>query len=284
VSQEQESLETARIIKLLADGHASEAWPQFLKIYSNNILKLVRRFARNEEDASDCFLFVCEQLAQNKFRRLRKYDRRRGARLSTWLYSVTYNLCLDWRRTRCPRYRTFQSIAALPLFDQEVFHIHFEQNLSIQETFETIATTYPEVTRAQFNCALQRVGEALTPKQRQLIQARRPMQVFTDVESVSSEDSVDSMSGVDPQGSASQLERSEQLTIALKKLSEESRQLLHLRYTLDFSLVEIAQMLGLANAQAADRRIVAALKLMYEFMNADGPEISGSDPYKLAKV
>ena len=74
------------------------------------------------------------------------------------------------------------------------------------------------------------------------------------------------------------------MTAALEKLSEESRQALHLRYTLDYSLNEVAQTLGLANAQAADRRVVAALKQMYEFMNLYGPETSGFDPYKLVEV
>lgn len=102
------------ILDALSSGAGEDAWAEFLRLYSPLVLKISRLFARDSDQASDCFLFVCERLARDRFRRLRRFRPEGPARFSTWLYAVTRNLCLDWWRREFGRHRVFGSVARRP--------------------------------------------------------------------------------------------------------------------------------------------------------------------------
>jgi RNA polymerase sigma-70 factor (ECF subfamily) len=86
----------------LRSGDPASAWTLFLSAYSTNLMKVIRRLATDEESRSDCFVFVCEHLRAQDCRRLARFEPDGTARFTTWLYSVTWNLCLDWKRTQRP--------------------------------------------------------------------------------------------------------------------------------------------------------------------------------------
>ncbi len=255
-----------QLFDLLEQKQTEQAWPLFLQLYSNRVLQIVWRFAKEEDDRSDCFLFVCEQLSRKDCRRLRKFDLAGPAKFTTWLHAVVFNLCRDWRRTKFPRYRIFRSISELPDFEREVFHYHFERGMNLQETLEVLRYTYPDITRAQVVDAAAKLQKQITPRQRRLLLARRPK-----LESLSTgpeigptmRDLPANDQSTEPEVVADRQQLEIALNNALQALDPRDLLILRLRFQRDLSLAEIATLTGNANAQAVDRqiqRIVEALR------------------------
>ena len=117
------------LLEELQSGDAQLAWRTFLTSYSDLIYGVIRTFARNADHAGDCFLFVCEKLADKKYRRLRSFRPDGRARFSTWLRVVVRNLCLDWHRAHFGRRQVFRSVASLSAIEQEIFGLLFLRRL-----------------------------------------------------------------------------------------------------------------------------------------------------------
>ena len=261
----------SQLFELLEQKQTEQAWPLFLQLYSNRVLQIVWRFAKDEDDRSDCFLFVCEQLSRKNCRRLRKFDPVGPAMFTTWLHAVVFNLCRDWRRTKFPRYRIFRSVSGLPEFEREVFHYHSERGMNLQETLEILRYSYPHITRAQVADAAAKLQNQITPRQRRLLLARRPK-----VESLSarSEGSpamrdlpADDESS-DPEVAADNRQWEAALSNALKEFDPADLLILRLRFQRDLSLAEIATLTGIANAQAVDRQIQKIVDVLRQRMTA----------------
>lgn len=89
----------------LSSSDAVRAWREFLVAFGP-VLQQVARLQESDTDAAaDCFLFVCEHLAQDRFRRLRQFRPGGPASFPTWLRSVARNLCIDWHRKTRGRVR-----------------------------------------------------------------------------------------------------------------------------------------------------------------------------------
>ena len=86
------------ILAELSSFRAEKAWKAFLDSFSTMIMQVVRQFQGQTNHANECFLFVCEKLSDNGFRRLLQFDTRGKARFRTWLKLVDVNLCVDWHR------------------------------------------------------------------------------------------------------------------------------------------------------------------------------------------
>ena len=258
-----------QLFELLEQKQTDQAWPLFLQLYSNRVLQIVWRFAKDEDDRSDCFLFVCEQLRCKNCRRLRKFDPAGPAMFTTWLHAVVFNLCRDWRRTKFPRYRIFRSISALPDFEQEIFHYHFERGMNLQETLEVLRYSYPHITRAQVADASAKLQIHITPRQRRFLLARRPK-----VESLSNEqesgpamrDLPASDQSTEPEVAADRQQLEIALSKAIKELDPGDLLILRLRFQRDVSLAEIASLTGNANAQAVDRQIQKTVEALRQRM------------------
>jgi DNA-directed RNA polymerase specialized sigma subunit len=266
-----EEVRRIQLFELLEQKQTEQAWPLFLQLYSDRVLRIVRRFAKNEDDRADCFLFVCEQLHRKNCRRLRKFDPAGPAMFTTWLHAVTFNLCRDWRRTKFPRYRIFRSISGLPDFEQEIFHCHFERGMNLQETLEALRYTYPHITRAEVADAAAKLQSHITSRQRRLLLARRPK-----LESLSSgqegnpatQDLPDNDRSSEPEVAADRQQLDTALNNALKALEPGDLLILRLRFQRDLSLAEIATLTGVANAQAVDRQIQKIVEALRQKMTS----------------
>jgi len=253
-----DQIQRIQLFELLDQQQTDQAWPLFLQLYSGRVLQIVRRFTKDEDDRADCFIFVCEQLRRKKCRRLRKFDPAGPAMFTTWLHAVVFNLCRDWRRTKFPRYRVFRSVSGLPEFEQEVFHLHFERAMNLQETLEALRYVHPHITRAQVADAAATIQKHITPRQRRLLLARRPK-----MESLSSgaeggpatQDIPDNNPTSEPDFAADRQQLEVALNNALMKLAPADLLILRLRFQRDLSLAEIAILTGNSNAQAVDRKI-----------------------------
>ena len=275
-----DDLQLARILDLFARNRVEEAWRAFLWAYSPLILQVVRLFARDEDAVSDCYLFACGHLSRRGGRRLRRFDPSGAATFSTWLHAVVYNLCRDWRRSKYPRRRAFRSISGLPAFDQEVFHLHFERRMTEAETLEALRPRFPAVTEARLAGSIEGLRARLSSRQLWLLQTRRPK-----LESLSAPAPDGEMAerqiadpGSNPETVASRREQGIFLDRALEGLPAADRLCLRLRFEQDLSLAEIAKLMGLRNAQAADRRLRNILQGLRRQMGST--EISRTVPCK----
>jgi RNA polymerase sigma factor (sigma-70 family) len=98
-------LDISRLLGELASASPTEAWSEFLEDYAPVLQQVVHLFETETDAAADCFLFICEHLASDQFRRLRKFRPGGPASFPTWLRAVARNLCVDWHRKTRGRLR-----------------------------------------------------------------------------------------------------------------------------------------------------------------------------------
>lgn len=254
-----EEQQIAFMIERLGSAQGEAAWTDFLNEFSTIILQVVRLFEREPDASADCFLFVCEELSRKGFRRLRRFRVDGRASFPTWLRAVVRNLCLDWHRKEFGRYRIFESVGRLNSFECSVFSAVYERGLNEDEALVVIRADHPELTSEKFDECLGRIRQILTPRQRWLIAARRPK-----VESLSGEEGrADGREIPDPKPNPESLalaeERGRAVEQALGNLSRAERLVLRLRFEQGLKLREVADLLGLKDAQTADRRVSEAL-------------------------
>jgi RNA polymerase sigma factor (sigma-70 family) len=253
-----EDEQIARILCELRSRKASNAWAEFLDLYSSLILRVVRLFERDPDHVSDCFLFVCEQLSQKQFRRLRRFRPKGKAIFSTWLRAVVRNLCLDWHRREFGRDRVFQSVARLDPVDQEVFSCLFLQGMSSEEAVLLLQPRFPYLTKALMDKIEDRLRSSLSSRQLWLLETRRPRS--TQLVEVGAEGNGPpppqiADPGHDPEAVAVLREQIGALQRGLAQLSKRERFLVRLRYEHGLTLKQVARLAGIESPQKADRKI-----------------------------
>ena len=167
-----DDLQTDDLLRQLRSRDSREAWARFLEHYSPLLFDVARRFERDAEPVADCYLYICEQLSENGFRRLLRFRPDGPARFSTWLCAVARNLCLDWHRREFGRHRVFESVARMPALDQEIFRGLLVERLPIEDLFLKLAPRHPNLAIEQVAERAEAVGEALTSRQRWLLTVR----------------------------------------------------------------------------------------------------------------
>lgn len=265
----------------LLNGQSERAWSEFLSQYSTNLSKVIRRFASTQDEQSDCFVFVCEHLAANDCRRLRKFDPNGSAQFTTWLYSVTFNLCRDWHRTLHPRRARFRSLAALTAFEREVYHLVYEMKCEAAQLLERLRGKHPHLSPELLQSALDVLSATITPSQRGRLQSREPRLVPLD--DTSPEELTQGHAGSttaisDPADQADADQLQALLQRALERLPAHERLLLRLRYEKELTLAEIARVAGLKNTQAADRALRRIVETLKSQVAAGSTENAASGP------
>lgn len=81
-------IEEKELIRAAQDGDL-KAFETLIGLYENNIYKLCLKILQNEEEAADAFQEVCLKI----WKQLRHY--KGDAKLSTWIYRLTTNQCID---------------------------------------------------------------------------------------------------------------------------------------------------------------------------------------------
>ena len=252
-----------RVLHELRSRNPREARASFLKIYSPLILDVARLFERDDDSVGSCYLFVCEHLRENGFRRLLRFRADGPASFSTWLRAVARNLCLDWHRQEFGRHRVFESVARLPALDQEIFTALYLDCLPPEEAFLKLQPRVPGLTAAQLSEGIGRVRQALTPRQRWLLSVRRARSAH-DLAGLARHDDEALQEipseALNPESWAALQEKRAALVRGMASLSARERLLIRLRFERDLTLEEIANLLELDNPQSADRRIKEAIE------------------------
>lgn len=256
-------LPSARILADLSSHRHCEAWNQFLQRYSPTIMQIARRYEYDQDRVQDCYLFICEKLSNNNFRRLLNYRPEGSASFRSWLSVVVANLCIDWKRHTQGRARPFMAIRKLSRLDQMVFKYRFQQRLGKHACLAMLENSFPGVTEPQVANSVSRINATLSQKQQWMLSIRR-----------ANEESLDapggrelSEPGPNPEQVAARSEQLETLVEALSKLSKHHRLLIRLRFQQELSLKEIARLTRLGDPFRARRHIQAALAELSKYMN-----------------
>jgi RNA polymerase sigma factor (sigma-70 family) len=258
------------LLKELDSPNAEEAWAQFLSCYSAHIYQVIRHLESDIDHSADCFQYVCEQLIENRSRRLRKFKGEGAATFVTWLRAVVRNLCIDWHRKQFGRQRQFRAIARLPVFDQEVFRIIYERAIPPDECLSMLTAQFPNTTTARIDASRARIENLLTTNQRWLLTKRMHAGNGNELTSLDQPESFLSElpdSQPDPEAAAITNERRQELRRALAQLSPGDRLLIRLRFEEGLTLDKAAEVLGLGNAQRADRQVKAILERLTKLMS-----------------
>jgi len=262
----EERSTTANLLHKLSSIEAGVAWVEFLELYAAMIVSVASQFEYEQDRVNDCFLYVCEQLNDDGFRRLLKFDTAGRATFRTWLGSVVFNLCVDWHRREYGRATLLPAISALPEFDQSVYRMVVEQGMDKETCFQSLRADFPDLTRELIARAVARVWSLLTPRQRWQISVRNRGR--KQACGSSSQEYLEWLPdpAMGPDAEAEQRQAFESLQDAMSRLPAEQRLLLRLRFQEGLTLKKIAQLKYRGDVNVAWRRIQAATDALFRYL------------------
>jgi len=255
---------TANLLRRLMSTDAGVAWVEFLELYAPLIMSTASQFEYEQERVHDCFLYVCEQLNDNGFRRLLKFDTTGKASFHTWLGSVVFNLCVDWHRREYGRATLLPAISALPAFDQAVYRMVIEQGMDKEACFQSLRADFPDLTRELLAKAVARVYSLLTPRQRwQIIVRNRGRKR---ARGSSMQENLERLPdpAMGPDREAQKRQDLEILQAAMSHLPADQRLLLRLRFQEGLTLKKIAQLKYHGDVNGTWRHIQAAMEALFK--------------------
>jgi len=176
-NENKNKLSSSELLAQLKSSERSKAWQQFLDVYSPTIKHIATQYGYDRERLSDCYVFICEGLSDNNFRRLLSYQPEGSASFRSWLKVVIANLCIDWHRQQHGRSRPFKTIRRLSPSDQMVFKYRFQQRMSFSACLETLLPQFPEMNEIQLAGAVNRINTTLSPEQFRLLDLRHAKMV-----------------------------------------------------------------------------------------------------------
>ena len=255
---------TAHVLQGLRSPNPGEAWLDFLDLCGPVLYHVALIQTHREDAAADCYIYVCEKLADNDFKRLLKFDPGGDASFTTWLRVVARNLCFDWHRTRFGRHRPFKALGDLSPLESEVYKLRFTNGASRDETLQQISKTFPTVGADEVFAIEERLEKSLNARQRWILSSRRQVQNSVSAVTTTEEGHPVAIEIADPNPNQEVLvvtaEERLQLRKAVAALPPDERLLLQLRFEQDLSLDEVARLCGLGDGQRVHRRISAVLK------------------------
>jgi RNA polymerase sigma factor (sigma-70 family) len=245
----------ASMLFALSSAERDSAWCAFLDRYSGLIYHVVGSFDRDPDRKGSCFLFVCEQLAARDFRRLRKFDQAGRANFSTWLCAVVRNLCLDWHRKENGRHRVFGSVARRNATDQLLFEVVFRRGFSTEEARQELSRRGVELSFAAVEERICELRRCLSSRQLWLLSSGKAVLHSLEGEEEGSYTVDPPDPAPDPEALVALRETHRNISVALASLTESDRLLIRLRYQEGLTLQQVAKLVGLRDAQTADRRL-----------------------------
>jgi RNA polymerase sigma factor (sigma-70 family) len=257
----------ASILSAITFAERQSAWSGFLDRYSGLIYHVVLSFDHDPDRSGNCYLFVCEQLSANDFRRLRKFDPAGAASFSTWLCAVARNLCLDCHRKEHGRYRVFGSIAQRSAADQILFELVFRQGFSVEEARGELSRRRIGLSFAEVEDRINELRRCVSSRQLWLLSCGKGVaeSVNNGEEGAYVVEPADT--APDPEALVALRETHEQVSAALASLSDSDRLLVRLRYQEGLTLQQVARLVGLKDAQTADRRLRDVLEHLRQVLS-----------------
>jgi RNA polymerase sigma factor (sigma-70 family) len=173
MSTTPDHLSELRWLKQLATPAAGDAWKAFLQRYAGVLVSVVRQYQRDEQSINDAFLFVCERLTDNGFRRLQSWKPKEGARFDSWLRAVVANLCIDFLRTQTGRTRPPRAVEALGELQQRVPITGSGQHLNMAECLEALRPQFPDLNELSLAAVIADLNHNLDSRQHWRLKVRQ---------------------------------------------------------------------------------------------------------------
>ena len=124
-----------------AGAGAAVRWPEFVREYSTFILGCIRRFTTDPDERMDMYAHVCVRLRADDCRRLKQF-RGHGdegdCKFTTWLATVTLNLCREWIRVNRGRRRFYKAIERLTAKHALVFKHRYWNGYTSEQILEVL--------------------------------------------------------------------------------------------------------------------------------------------------
>lgn len=231
-------------------------------------MHIAGQYEHHRDRLHECYLYICEKLSDNGFRRVLSFQPEGSASFRSWLNVVIANLCIDWRRQCQGRVRPFKSIARLSAFDQMVFKYSFQQGLSLQACLASMQAHFPDLNELRLVSAVSRLNQALTPRQHWFLSTRQTKSVSLDQAEAGGSSLEPVEPGPGPEQATAQSQAKDSLHQALAQLSPRQRLLIKLRYQQELSLKEVARLMRLGDPFRARRHIQAALDTLARHFEA----------------
>ncbi len=115
------------------------AWEIFIDRYADIIFKTLQRSGFDYDQAMERFVYICEKLCEQNFRRLKtiQYTGNQGE-LTPWLKQVVARLSINWTWSEDGRNRLFKAISNLSKREQKIFELYFRRGLLPSEIHEQL--------------------------------------------------------------------------------------------------------------------------------------------------
>lgn len=245
------------------------AWELFIEKYADPLFSYLHNLGFNYDQAMDRFVYICEKLCEQDFRRLRmiRYAGSSGD-LTPWLRKVAKNLCINWAWSTDGRRRLFKPIARLPEREQRIFELYFWKGMSPSEIYERLHLLEHEgsIDLIEVLDSLERIFSVLSHKN-----LWRLMSNLARRREAISLDEVDEETGARVEFADSvpnaeetliQKEAAERMSRALEGLSPREQLVIRFRYEEGMAIKEIAEMLHLGEQEvkASVKAILVKLK------------------------
>lgn len=236
----------------LFDTDPERAWDEFLDRYAGLVLAILRHLGFDHDEAMDRFVYVCEKLCEQKFRRLRtiRFAGRQGE-ITPWLRTVVKHLSVNWAWSVDGRKRLFKSIAELPARERRTFELYFWRGLAPSEIHEQLRVEEQSGVRlVEVLDALEVIFAHLSENQKwrlmsQLTRNRQAVRIAD--EDPETRIAFEPQDGeVNPEEALLRQERRQFVEEALAGLAPRERLVLQLRYEEALTFAEVAEIMSLS--------------------------------------
>lgn len=243
----------------LRGPNAPAAWEAFLREYSPFLYQVARAYSEDDDEAAECFVNICEQLAKRSFRRLLQFKPDGTASFTTWIRVVCRNLCFDWHRRQTGRRRYLKPLQSMAALDIQVYRSRFEDGLSTEQTLERLRPAFPELCSHEVVEAEERIQRSLTSRQQWILSRRKVPTISLLNDNGEEELATLPDRSIDLERTYCDRERQTHLQANVARLSADEQRLLRLRFENDLSFQQIARVARLGDAQRAHRHLSAIL-------------------------
>lgn len=249
----------------------SWAWQRFLDRYADLIFGQLQRIGFDYDEAMERFVYVCEKLTEDDFRRFRRIERLGDqGELTPWLRQVVKNLAINWLVSQDGKRVVFKAVAAMSDLDRLVFEGYFWRGESPSELCATLGRHGAgDVTLLDVLDSLDRLHGVLDANRRWRLLAgllrRRPKLAIAGRELGGVPEDVLPAAGRTPEQDLLRGERRARLAGALATLPDALRLTIQLRYEDGLTIAQTARLLAISEnevrsrARAAKRELVKLL-------------------------
>ncbi len=224
------------------------AWELFNERYADVIFSHLQRLGFDYDQAMDRFVYICEKLCEQDFRRLKsiRYAGRFGD-LKPWIQTVVKRLSINWAWSVNGRKRLLKPIQRLPLQEQRIFELYFWKGLLPSVIQEQIQLEQKQISLPEVFEGLEHIFSVLSQKKlwrlvSNLVRIRRELSL----------DAVDDETGIglelvdrkaNPEETLMAKEAEDRMNRVLNGLSPRERLLIQFRYQEGMGVKEVAEML-----------------------------------------